>query len=60
MLKMLMQFSIPGKYDDREETGTNVHNSKNNNLPLWGNERSMNLNPLILTNIQSSHYFKGM
>jgi hypothetical protein len=32
---------------------------KNNILPLWGNERSMNLNPLILTNIQSSHYFKG-
>jgi pre-mRNA-splicing factor 38B len=27
-------------------------------LPLWGNERTMNLNPLILTNIQSSHYFK--
>ncbi|KAK7580483.1 hypothetical protein V9T40_001112 [Parthenolecanium corni] len=47
-----------GKYDDREGTGTNVHNSKNNVLPLWGNERSMNLNPLILTNIQSSHYFK--
>lgn len=33
---------------------------QSNVLPLWGNERSMNLNPLILTNIQSSHYFKGM
>lgn len=32
---------------------------KNNNLPIWGNERTMNLNSLILTNIQSSHYFKG-
>ncbi|XP_018050982.1 PREDICTED: pre-mRNA-splicing factor 38B isoform X5 [Atta colombica] len=31
---------------------------KSNVLPLWGNERTMNLNPLILTNIQSSHYFK--
>lgn len=31
---------------------------KNNILPLSGNERTMNLNPLILTNIQSSHYFK--
>uniref|UniRef100_A0ABD2XHD6 Pre-mRNA-splicing factor 38 n=1 Tax=Trichogramma kaykai TaxID=54128 RepID=A0ABD2XHD6_9HYME len=31
---------------------------KSNILPLWGNERTMNLNPLILTNIQSSHYFK--
>ena len=32
---------------------------KNNVLPLWGNEASMNLNPLILTNIQSSPYFKN-
>lgn len=32
---------------------------QSNVLPLWGNERTMNLNPLILTNIQSSHYFKG-
>ncbi|KAK3928097.1 Pre-mRNA-splicing factor 38B [Frankliniella fusca] len=31
---------------------------KGNTLPIWGNERTMNMNPLILTNIQSSHYFK--
>lgn len=31
----------------------------NNSLPFWGNESSMNLNSLILTNIQSSTYFKG-
>ncbi|XP_060527139.1 pre-mRNA-splicing factor 38B [Cylas formicarius] len=31
---------------------------QSNVLPLHGNERTMNLNPLILTNIQSSHYFK--
>eukprot|EP00057_Strongylocentrotus_purpuratus_P016449 XP_011670923.1 PREDICTED: pre-mRNA-splicing factor 38B [Strongylocentrotus purpuratus] len=31
----------------------------NNTLPLWGNQVSMNLNPLILTNIQSSPYFKN-
>lgn len=31
---------------------------KNNVLPHYGND-SMNLNPLILTNIQSSVYFKG-
>lgn len=31
---------------------------KNNVLPLYGND-SMNLNPLILTNIQGSVYFKG-
>ncbi|KAL5276323.1 PRPF38B family protein [Megaselia abdita] len=27
-------------------------------MPFFGNENSMNLNPLILTNIQSSSYFK--
>uniref|UniRef100_A0A182NVL4 Pre-mRNA-splicing factor 38 n=1 Tax=Anopheles dirus TaxID=7168 RepID=A0A182NVL4_9DIPT len=31
---------------------------QNNALPLWGNETSMNLNPLILANIQGSSYFK--
>lgn len=32
---------------------------KNNVLAMYGNESTMNLNPLILTNIQSSVYFKG-
>ncbi|KAM7350239.1 pre-mRNA-splicing factor 38B [Cochliomyia hominivorax] len=31
---------------------------QHNTLPLWGNESTMNLNPLILANIQSSSYFK--
>ncbi|KAL1509454.1 hypothetical protein ABEB36_004188 [Hypothenemus hampei] len=35
-----------------------VAKKQSNVLPLYGNERTMNLNPLILTNIQSSHYFK--
>ena len=30
-----------------------------NTLPFHGNPNTMNLNPLILNNIQSSHYFKG-
>lgn len=35
------------------------HSKKqSNNLPINGNESTMNLNPLILTNIQSSSYFK--
>ncbi|XP_046648393.1 pre-mRNA-splicing factor 38B-like [Daphnia pulicaria] len=34
------------------------HERRSNTLPIWGNERTMNLNPLILTNIQTSHYFK--
>uniref|UniRef100_A0A8C5HCD0 Pre-mRNA-splicing factor 38B n=1 Tax=Gouania willdenowi TaxID=441366 RepID=A0A8C5HCD0_GOUWI len=33
--------------------------SKHGNvLPLWGNEKTMNLNPMILTNVLSSPYFK--
>lgn len=53
-----VMFILSG-YDD-EETKTVSHgNKKSNILPLWGNERTMNLNALILTNIQSSHYFKG-
>ena len=31
---------------------------KGNILPLWGNANTLNLNPLILTNIQNSPYFK--
>lgn len=30
----------------------------NNALTAWGNDKTMNLNTLILTNIQSSPYFK--
>lgn len=41
------------------ESGPKQNSKQSNTLPLWGNERTMNLNPLILTNIQSSHYFKG-
>lgn len=43
---------------DEERRPTQKEGKKSNILPLWGNERTMNLNPLILTNIQSSHYFK--
>lgn len=35
-----------------------IADRKNNALPLWGNEKTMNMNNLILTNILSSHYFK--
>ena len=35
------------------------HERKSNTLPVWGNPLTMNLNPLILTNIQTSHYFKS-
>lgn len=45
------------KNNSGDEDGT-VAKKQSNVLPLHGNERTMNLNPLILTNIQSSHYFK--
>ena len=32
---------------------------KNNTLHVWGNERTMNINHLILTNIVTSNYFKN-
>jgi hypothetical protein len=51
--------SSPG-VDEERKAGHQKVEKKNNVLPLWGNERTMNLNPMILTNIQSSHYFKGM
>ncbi|XP_066586049.1 pre-mRNA-splicing factor 38B [Prorops nasuta] len=43
---------------EEERRPNQKEGKKSNTLPLWGNERTMNLNPLILTNIQSSHYFK--
>ncbi|CAH1112952.1 unnamed protein product [Psylliodes chrysocephalus] len=46
-----------GNSDDDGSAPTKS-SKQSNVLPLWGNERTMNLNPLILTNIQSSHYFK--
>ncbi|XP_023713911.1 pre-mRNA-splicing factor 38B isoform X2 [Cryptotermes secundus] len=47
----------PGVEEERKAVHQKIE-KKNNVLPLWGNERTMNLNPMILTNIQSSHYFK--
>lgn len=47
-----------GAYEYEEEGEKGGANKKPNGLPIWGNEKSMNLNPLILTNIQSSQYFK--
>lgn len=52
-----LKISVLDSGDDDDENPKQA--KKGNVLPLWGNERTMNLNPLILTNIQSSHYFKG-
>ena len=42
-----------------EEEDEEAKKKNANTLPVWGNEKTMNLNNLLLTNIQSSHYFKG-
>ncbi|CAH1712481.1 unnamed protein product [Aphis gossypii] len=44
--------------DYQSKSKGSILTRKNNTMPMWGNERTMNLNSLILTNIQSSHYFK--
>ena len=46
--------------DDDPTVDKGMKKSKANNvLPFWGNEKTMNLNPLILTNVQNSPYFKN-
>jgi len=52
-----LSFKMNG--DEDQEFVGNKSGKKSNVLPLWGSERTMNLNNLILTNIQGSHYFKG-
>ena len=42
------------EYEDEEEHEI----KKQGQLSCWGNQQSMNLNPLILTNITGSPYFK--
>ena len=32
---------------------------KNGELPFWGNQQTMNINPLILTNVRNSAYYKS-
>jgi len=60
---MYQQYSSQGAYggdasnegfDDEEE----FEGKKQGQLSCWGNQQSMNLNPLILTNITGSPYFK--
>ena len=44
---------------DGEESRPQGQKKQNNVLPLWGNEKTMNLNTMILTNVLSSPYFKN-
>lgn len=43
---------------DDDPTIDKSYQRNNNVLPVWGNEKTMNLNTLLLTNIQQSPYFK--
>lgn len=45
--------------DPTIDRGMKKGTKANNVLPFWGNEKTMNLNPLILTNVQNSPYFKN-
>lgn len=47
-----------GVSDGEDETVERAEQKKNI-LPVYGNEKTMNLNSLILTNIQQSNYFKN-
>ncbi|XP_022113148.1 pre-mRNA-splicing factor 38B isoform X1 [Pieris rapae] len=47
--------SEPEDFNQQKPTKTS---KQHNVLPIWGNEQTMNLNPLILANIQGSSYFK--
>ena len=44
---------------DADESRPQGQKKQNNVLPLWGNEKTMNLNSMILTNVLSSPYFKN-
>jgi len=41
-------------YDDEDNPAQN----KNNRMPFHGNDKTMNMNPLILANVTNSPYFK--
>jgi len=49
--------AVPPSQDSDSDDPT-VYRGNNHKLQFHGNERTMNLNPLILTNIQGSPYFK--
>ena len=50
-------------YEENEESmedvmGDALNKKQKNTLPLYGNKETMNINPMILSNIQGSAYFK--
>ena len=57
---LMNEFFITDYQASSSQSAAKKIGKQHNTLPLWGNESTMNLNPLILANIQSSSYFKGM
>lgn len=51
---MAADFSQGNAYQEEEEE----FRPRGNNLKLWGNQVTMNINPMIHTNIIQSPYFK--
>lgn len=46
-------------YPDMEDVmGEALNMKQKNTLPIYGNKDTMNINPMILSNIQGSAYFK--
>ena len=43
-----------GEWEEDDDVG-----KKNGELPFWGNQQTMNINPLILTNVRNSAYYKS-
>ncbi len=59
--KLITMADEDGEGEDQQyydNYGSSGSHRKGNNLPFWGNQATMNLNPLILANITNSPYFK--
>ena len=55
---MYQSYSYQADAPNEEYEEEEYEAKKQGQLSCWGNQQSMNLNPLILTNITGSPYFK--
>ena len=53
----LLEQQGPGE-DMEDVMGDALGSKQKNTLPVYGNKETMNINPMILSNIQGSAYFK--
>jgi hypothetical protein len=61
LIRIPISFSDPDPVPRYSHVQANVHptfQSKGQKMPFHGNDRTMNMNPLILANVQNSPYFK--